>query len=174
MIKMMQKYVFDLDNTLIYTDRLNNDSYNYALKCQGLSPINGKQRLTREIVFRNYSNITDLQKSEIINLKYEYFINNLHITEVNECLVKLLKSQEKNDCILWTSAEDKRVRALLGYYNMNNLFKDIIFSSKTDILNDVEKICELYSCKLNQLLFYDDNLRVIKELELLNLNAILA
>lgn len=173
-MKIIQKYVFDLDNTLIYTDRLNNDSYNHALKCQGLCTINGIQRLTREIVFRNYPNITDLQKSEIINLKYEYFINNLHVTEVNEYLVKLLKSQEKNDCILWTSAEEKRVKAILEYYNMNNLFKDIMFSSKTDILTDVEKICELYSCKLNQLLFYDDNLILIKELELLNLNVILA
>ena len=118
----MKKYVFDLDNTLIYTDSLNNDSYNYALKYQGLSHINKFKRITREIVFENYPNINKIQMCEIINLKCEYFINNLHITEVNESLVTLLRSQEKNDCILWTSAEERRARAILEYYNMNNLF----------------------------------------------------
>ena len=172
-MRITKKYVFDLYNTLIYTDRLNNDSYNYALKCQGLSSINGFKRLTKEILFKNYPNINNIQKSELINLKYEYFINNLHVTEVNESLVKLLKSQEKNDCILWTSAEEKRVRAILKYYNINNLFKDILFSSKTDVSNDIEKNCELHSCELYQLSFYDDNLKLIKELEQLNINAIL-
>ena len=159
----MKKYVFDLDNTLIYTDSLNNDSYNYALKYQGLSHINKFKRITREIVFENYPNINKIQMCEIINLKCEYFINNLHITEVNESLVTLLRSQEKNDCILWTSAEERRVRAILEYYNMNNLFKHILFSSKVSILNDIEEICKLHTCKSSQLLFYDDNLKLVEE-----------
>lgn len=35
----MKRHVFDLDNTLIYTDLLNNDSYNYALNLLGLATI---------------------------------------------------------------------------------------------------------------------------------------
>lgn len=168
----MKRYVFDLDNTLIYTDSLNNDSYNFALKCQGLSPINEVKRITRGIVFEKYPNLSKIEMCEIIDLKYEYFINNLNFTEVNEYLIALLKSQEKNNCILWTSAEERRAKAILEYYNMNNLFKHILFSKKIDILNDIEYICKLYTCESNQLLFYDDNLKLVKKLKSLNLNVI--
>lgn len=69
----MKRYVFDLDNTLIYTDSLNNDSYNYALSLQGLAPINDCKRITRDIVFKKYPNLNNVQKNKIIELKQEYF-----------------------------------------------------------------------------------------------------
>lgn len=168
----MKKYVFDLDNTLIYTDKLNNDSYNYALKCQGLTPINNFKRITRETVFEQYKNINDTKKDQLIRLKNEYFINNLHLTNINELLINILKFQNKNNCILWTSANEHRAIAILEYYNINNFFKEILFTNKTDVLHDVEKICNLHRCNLNQLVFYEDNLTLIKELRRLNLNVI--
>lgn len=167
-----KKYVFDLDNTLIYTDCLNNYSYNYALKCYGLAPINYFKRITREIVFKNYPQLTDVQKDRIVNLKRYYFINNLHITKGNDLLIKMLKSKSKSNCILWTSAERIRVKAILEYYNINKLFKNIFFSSKTNIIYDLNKICKLHNCKSEQLVFYEDNLDVIRQLEKLDLKVI--
>lgn len=167
-----KKYVFDLDNTLIYTDYLNNDSYNYALKYYGLSPINNYKRITRDIVFKNYSHINNIQKDEILKLKKEYFINNIHMTSANDSLIRILKSLNRNNCILWTSADKTRVKALLEYYRINRLFKNIFFSNKVDVVHDIKKICKLHECKLEQLFFYEDNLKLIKELEKLKLNVI--
>jgi len=68
MITMM-RHVFDLDNTLIYTDSLNNDSYNYALKKLGLATINDCKRITRDVILSKYPEINSFQKNEIIELK---------------------------------------------------------------------------------------------------------
>ncbi len=160
---MNKKYVFDLDNTLIYTDLLNNESYNYALKYMGLPPIDNYKRVTREIVFEKYPNISNVQKNRIADLKKEYFINNIQMTKLNDLLIGILKSLNKNDCILWTSADETRVRSILKYYNITRLFKYIVFSSKINLKNDIEKICELHDCKLEQLIIYEDNLRLIRE-----------
>ena len=43
----MVKYVFDLDDTLVATTALNNDSYNYALEKHGYLRITTRHRITR-------------------------------------------------------------------------------------------------------------------------------
>lgn len=171
-MKKNKKYIFDLDNTLVYTDKLNNDSYNYALKNIGLPQINKVKRITRETVFETYNFINITEKSKIIKLKNEYFINNLHITYMNELVVEVLKRQNKDNCILWTSADETRVKALLEYYHINDLFKKILITDKTDILHDIEEICKLHKCDLEQLVFYEDNIILIEKLGKLNLNVI--
>lgn len=171
-MKKNNKYIFDLDNTLIYTDKLNNDSYNYALKNIGLPEINKIKRITRETVFKTYKNINTDEKSKLIQLKNEYFINNLHVTYMNELVVEVLRCQNKENCILWTSADEARVKALLEYYNINDLFKKILITNKIDISNDIEEICKLHKCDLQQLVFYEDNIMLVEKLGQLNLNVI--
>ncbi len=171
-MKKNKKYIFDLDNTLVYTDKLNNDSYNYALKNIGLPQINKIKRITRETVFETYNFLNITEKSKIIKLKNEYFINNLHITYINELVVEVLKRQNKDNCILWTSADETRVKVLLEYYHINDLFKKILITDKTDILHDIEEICKLHKCDLEQLVFYEDNIILIEKLGKLNLNVI--
>ncbi|MGU8855878.1 HAD hydrolase-like protein [Clostridium perfringens] len=168
----IKKYVFDLDNTLIYTDYLNNAAYNYSLKCNDLSPINNCKRITREIVFESYPQLNNIQKDKIVKLKQQYFINNLHLTKGNDLLIKMLHFENKDNSILWTSADKTRVAALLDYYDINKLFKNIFFSSKTKVEYDIKKICELHECEEEQLVFYEDDLNVIKELKKLKLNVI--
>ncbi|WP_294166841.1 HAD family hydrolase [uncultured Clostridium sp.] len=169
---IIKKYVFDLDNTLIYTDFLNNEAYNYALKCIGLQPMDNYKRVTREIVFKKYPNIRKIQENKILELKKEYFINNMQLAKLNGLLIEMLKSLNRNDCILWTSADETRTRAILKYYNMTSLFKCMVFSSKKNVMNDIEEICKLHECNLNQLVIYEDNLRLIDELKKLKLNVV--
>lgn len=169
---MITRYVFDLDNTLIYTNLLNNNSYNYALILQGLAPIFDCERITRDIVFMKYPHMNHEQKKEILKLKQEFFINNIQDTEPNKQLLKILKYQNTDYCVLWTSADEARVQALLIYYIINNAFKKIIFSSKINVLQDIEKMCELFGCKSEQLVFYEDNGEAIKKLQQLTLNVI--
>lgn len=68
----MKCYVFDLDNTLVFTDVLNNEAYNFVLKKFGLSEIRYVDRITREIIFQKYPCIEKL-KDEITALKQFFF-----------------------------------------------------------------------------------------------------
>lgn len=168
----MKRYVFDIDNTLIYTDSLNNDSYNYALNFLGLASIVDCKRITRDIVFSRYLDLNSIQKNKIIELKQKYFVNNLKETFPNKSLIRLLEDQDAEMCILWTSADETRVLAILDYYKIGNAFKKVLFSSKLEVSEDIVKICELLECGIEQLIFYEDNQRVILDLQRLNLNVI--
>lgn len=168
----MQRYIFDLDNTLIYTDALNNDAYNYALKSVELASIEGYKRLTREVVFTKYPELNDAQKSEIIKNKQKYFVNNLELTTLNSSLLQILISQGPDKCLLWTSADKDRVLAILTYYKILNAFKKIIISNKAEGLPEIIRICEYLDCRLEHLNFYEDNQRVIQNLRRLQLNVI--
>ena len=168
----MKRHVFDLDNTLIFTDSLNNDSYNYTLNLFGLSTINDCKRITRNVVFSKYPDLSIVQKNEIIEMKQNYFINNLNMTLPNASLLQVLEAQKFEFCILWTSADETRVLAILEYYKICNAFKKILFSNKVEVIQDICKICELFECSYEHLIFYEDNQRVIQELQHSNLNVI--
>ena len=171
-MRIMKRYVFDLDNTLVYTDSLNNDSYNYALKKIGLATINDCKRITRDVILSKYPELNSIQKNEIIDLKQKYFVNNLKRTSPNTSVVQVLQDQNVELCILWTSADKTRVLAILDYYKINNAFKKVLFSSKLEVPEDIVKICELLECGIEHLIFYEDNQRVIQDLQRLNLNVI--
>jgi phosphoglycolate phosphatase-like HAD superfamily hydrolase len=168
----MKRHVFDLDNTLIYTDSLNNDSYNYALKLFGLASIYDYKRITRNVVFRKYPDLNNVQKNKIIELKQKYFMNNLERTIPNRSLLQVLETKSAESCILWTGADEARVLAILEYYKICNAFKKVLFSNKVKVIQDIEKICELLECGFEHLIFYEDNQRVVQDLRQLKLNVI--
>ena len=47
-----------------------------------------------------------------------------------------------------------------------------LFSNKTELIQDIERICEILECSFEHLIFYEDNQRVIQDLQRLNLNVI--
>lgn len=161
----MRKYVFDLDNTLIYTDLLNNNSYNYALNELGLMPINNIKRITRDVVFDKYTKLNNIQRKKLIDLKQKYFNDNLNLTKPNNFLIELLQSKDNEDCLLWTSADKIRADKILEYYNIYNSFKDIKYSNKRNIEADIEEIYILFGSKLENLVFYENNMMIVKELQ---------
>lgn len=168
----MKRFVFDLDNTLVYTNSLNNEAYNYALNLLRLEPIICCNRITRDIVFAAYPNLNNVQKSRIIELKQTYFMNNIKSTIPNKSTLKMLKDIDIEFCVLWTCADENRVKDLLEYYDISNAFRKILFSNKIDISLDIEKICQIFECNKDQLVFCEDNQRVIIELQNLGLEVI--
>ena len=167
-------HVFDLDNTLVYTDALNKDAYNYALKQLGLevSRITTSKRITRDVVFHEYPELSVQQKDELIILKQCYFAENLIDTVANTSLVKILESCNKEFCVLWTSADRVRVLAILKHYKIHDAFQMVFYSPKVDIVTDVKAICKFLKCDSNKLLFYEDDKQIIDKLEKLKLNVI--
>lgn len=171
---MNDRYVFDLDNTLIMTDELNNISYNYALAQFGMQPIETSTRITRSIVFANYPSLIDLQREKIIALKQNYFIDNINLTYLNTRLITLLRSKETAHCILWTSADEERVSALLRYYDLEKHFANIVYSEKRMLGDDINKICEVFNCNSASLLFFEDDAKIVKELKVLGQKVFIA
>lgn len=168
---MENRYVFDLDNTIIMTNKLNNESYNYALSHFGLPPLALDTRITRKIVNINYPNLTGLQKIELISLKQSYFKSNISYTVPNLKLISLLQSKEQSCCLLWTSADKERAECLLKYYEIQNSFISILYSDKKRVETDINKICKIFDCNKQNLRFFEDDIDVIYNLRLLGQNV---
>ncbi|MBO7219479.1 MAG: HAD hydrolase-like protein [Clostridia bacterium] len=162
----MKYYIFDLDNTLIFTDSLNNESYNYALTKLKLSPIKTDKRITRSIVFKKYQNLTNDDKNNLIKIKQNYFITHIQKTIPNTHLLNTLQNNKKEQCILWTNCEKTRAIALLKYYQLNNCFAHIVYYDKNNIQESVDKILKLCNCNLLNIEIYDDNINIINYIKL--------
>lgn len=166
----MKRFIFDLDNTLIYTNLLNNRAYNYALSKLNLKPINGIIRLTKSIVFSHYR-LTEEEKDKILYFKKEFYLRNLKYTRPNVELISILKEQKREHCILWTSADEWRVLLLLKYYGINNSFKEIIYSEKINIEEELKKISCIFECGLKELIICEDNENIVNEILRLKINV---
>ena len=164
---MKSRCVFDLDNTLVFTDELNHEAYNYALKQEKLKPIATCKRMTREIVFEHYPHLTEWQKERIIDIKQKYFVENVRYTTPNTYLINLLLSKHAKHCVLWTSADMVRVQAMLKFYRIEGAFISVVYSDKCDLSRDIEMMCSLFSCNPAQLVFFEDNQNTVTELRAL-------
>lgn len=168
----MKKYIFDLDNTLVYTNKLNNIAYNYALKKYGFKKINSNNRITREIIIKSDNKFQKNELENIIKTKQEYFLKNIKQTKLNKKLFEILVSKKKENCVLWTAAEKIRVISILKFYKLENLFHFILFSNKTNLKKDINILLEKLECELKDLNFYEDELCIINELKTMKLNIL--
>lgn len=165
----MNKYIFDLDNTLVFTDELNSESYNYALSFYGKEPISDVKRITREVIFTRYD-FTEDEKSSLVALKQNYFLKNVDKIKKNNNLLEHLTEKNPADCILWTSADKCRVEAILNYLKLKDAFSWVFLSTKTNIKYDLENICQHFKCLMSQLYFYENDGNILSELYLLKIN----
>lgn len=168
---MGKNLVFDLDNTLIFTNALNNEAYNYALEYCNLHKITNYIRIERSVILEVYPSLDITQLDKIIELKQNYFLENINKTKPNLELINILKSNKKQDCVLWSSADKKRAKALLDYYKIKNAFNYEIYTDKKDIKKDIENICIKLSCKKEDLLVYEDSVNCINTLQKLQIQV---
>lgn len=174
---MSIKYVFDLDNTIIYTDYLNYESYKFALveylDHEALLKLPKNKRITREYIYTNFSylGLTDADYTKIINKKQNYFIKHIEKTSPNLKLIKFLNLQKKEDCILWTSSNKERALSILEYYNLEDAFLTKIFSNKANIEKDILNITEKFCCDKKNLLIFEDDIKNIEKLKYLSVKV---
>lgn len=147
------KYIFDLDETLIKSSTLNNDAYNYALEKFGYPRIITSDRLTREKF--NFIPSTLLQK--IIKEKQKYFTSEWlpYRIIINTELVELIRKYGKKNCYLWTKASKNRVKSILRYCCLDNLFNKIIFDDKSTYQTSIEKLKAVTHS--DKFIIYEDN-----------------
>lgn len=167
-----KRFVFDLDNTLVFTDELNNFSYNRALYAFNGETINGYKRITRKVVRAEFKSLNEKELETIISNKQEHFVDNLHLCVVNIKLLDFLKNTNPAHCVIWTSADQNRVEAILNHYKLTALFQKIVYSTKEIINEDITTLCNLFNCNKNNLVVFEDNITIIKELELQGVKVI--
>ncbi|MBO4530395.1 MAG: hypothetical protein J5767_07125 [Paludibacteraceae bacterium] len=118
--------MFDLDNTLIETNRANNDSYREAiLTVLGEKVEFKKKRFTRSDLSNFFPNISSSQINEIVKAKDVCYINHISETTLNIQLVKILKFLNDECCevILLTNSHKSRAKCLCDYYQLSKFFK---------------------------------------------------
>ena len=123
---MQKKYfIFDLDNTLVKTNRANNKSYEEAIKVvTGIDYRHKKPRFTRGDLALAISDLTPIQISEIIKLKEYFYTKYIQETALNVQLVKCLKLLKNNgeETILLTDSHKIRAQQVCNYYNLDEFF----------------------------------------------------
>ena len=159
-------HILDIDNTLFFTNELNNKAYIFALSSLGLKALAPCKRITRTVVSLWYPFLTDADLTAIVRLKQKYVGENLHLISINDDLYQLLQEVSPNMVGLWTAADPSRVKQILDY-NAITSYKHIRFSNKDqeDICLGIQKFCHIFNCEKNQLCFYEDDKNVIEYLQ---------
>lgn len=162
--------ICDLDDTLINTTQLNNDSYNYALEKFGFARIQTTERITRGSLAFVDTNILE----KIVLEKQKYFNQNWlsYRTIINKPLLSKIKAAGKQNCYLWTKADKARVAKIMQIFNLSNYFADVIFDSKTNFCLSLQLIKRktnannfiIYENDYSSFYSYNHNLKIINQI----------
>lgn len=147
------KYFIDLDDTLLFTTALNNDAYNYALEKFGYPRIDTSSRITRSnLGFVNIEHI-----NSIINLKQQYFSLDwiANRTILNNSLLSKIKNLNKENCFLWTKADENRVKTIWKAFNLKQYFDRFIIDCKSSFEQSIKNI-QQYTNEKN-FIIYENN-----------------
>ena len=160
-------HILDIDNTLFFTNDLNNKAYIFALSLLGLKALAPCKRITRTVVASWYPSLTNAEMTDIVQMKQAYVSENLHLISINEELYQLLQEVNANMVGLWTAADPSRIEKILDYNNITD-YKHIRFSDKSqdDICFGIQEFCQIFDCEKGELCFYEDDRNVITYLQL--------
>ena len=124
-------FVFDLDNTLVETDRANNLSYMAAIKdvLKYDVTMSDKNRFTRNNLYGVYPDLSKEQFNEIVTAKNAFFSTYMSETNLNINLVKVLRALHNSGCetILSTYCHRERALSICSYYGITSLFTEMLF-----------------------------------------------
>ena len=146
------------------TKNLNNDAYNFALEQNGQRRIKTNNRLTRE-------NFGETDSKKIITDKQNYFAQKWlkYRVVVNEDILDLLKTQDKANCYLWTSADKSRAEYILKELNLYKYFNKVIYDDKNQVRIELTTLIkddrDLFELKLVALAFFKLNPEELSEKE---------
>lgn len=146
-------YVVDLDDTLVSSTVLNNDSYNFALEHYGFNKLIINERITRE----RLDFIDNKTLENIIHLKQYYFTQEWlpYRVVLNKLLIDKLLINKKENCYLWTKADKNRTNKIIEYCRLDTYFNDIIFDDKSGFENSISTLQKITSA--NQFIIYENN-----------------
>ena len=130
-------FVFDLDNTLVKTNRANNESYKEAiLAVTGKSVEINRRRFTRADLLNVLPNLSDSQIAEIVKEKEKCYEKHISETTLNKQLLKILNMLKSDgyNTVLLTESRKIRAQRVCNYYSLTPLFVNQYF--KDDYINN--------------------------------------
>lgn len=163
LLKEKTYLLFDLDGTIIDTDKANFLSYQEAIKnvknIDLKSIYNDNKRFTREKLNLIIPNLTIQEFEKIVKLKTNIFKANLKYTVVNTYILEIINRFSKtNKIILATNSHKIKADLLLNYYNIFNLFdKKYYKESYVNQDNKYQYIINNLNIKLNDMIIFEDN-----------------
>jgi phosphoglycolate phosphatase-like HAD superfamily hydrolase len=156
--------VFDLDNTLIFTDEANNYSYIETLKHFGYSAsrLQSITRITSKDIQKSYPEIPRFKLWRIRQKKLKLFLDNLHMVRLNQLVVKAIDRYSNPRIVIWTASNRRRAKTEVEYFNLS---ADWILFSKKDttaaVKSIVSKLKKRYHINQSQIVFYDDSVTTL-------------
>ncbi len=146
-------YVVDLDDTLVNSTLLNNDSYNFALEQYGFDRIITNERITRQ----KLDFVDNCILKKIVQLKQYYFTQEWLPCRVvlNNILMKRLQVNKRENCYLWTKADKDRAYKIIDYCKLDMFFNDILFDDKLSFSTSIPKLKK--STNSNQIIIYEND-----------------
>lgn len=127
-------FVFDLDNTLVETDRANSLSYMEAINIVLNASIsqNFHKRFTRTKLRLLFPNLSEELYKSVIKAKNERFYAHMSDTTLNTNLVKVLEILHNTSChtILLTNSHKERALAVCDYYGISQFFRDKYYAEE--------------------------------------------
>ena len=153
--------LFDMDNTLINTDKANNESYKSAIR-----QVLGQEyddlfidltRICREDVKKRLCRISEKQLKDIVSMKSIIYNDNINQTSLVTDVVELLENiSTTNRCILVSNACADRVNQTLKYYNLKDKFYSIITSE------DCKDGCDKFDAAIGKLQLNPSDIWIIE------------
>ena len=125
-------FIFDLDNTLVKTNRANNESYRDAiLAIIGKSVEISKKRFTRNDLAEILPNLTEHQVAEIVKEKENCYNKHLseNILNTTLCQILVLLREEGCETILLTESNKTRALSVCEYFSLTQYFKKQYFKN---------------------------------------------
>lgn len=126
--------IFDLDGTIVNTDKANFLAYKEAvreIKNIDLSLRYSKnERLTRNKLKEVLPSLNDQEYKEIIEIKNTVYVKYLQKTSINNSVLEIINNFSKtNRVILSTNSYKERADLILKYYNLTDSFDDKFYKN---------------------------------------------
>lgn len=154
-----QHFCFDMDNTLIKTDKANNLAYSEAISSVlGVNyNIENEKRFTRNELKELFPQLTQTQINEIIDYKEKCFESYLYETELNNNLFSILKClhQEGHHTILLTNCHSGRAISLCNFYNLTKYFVQRFFNE--DCIDNKYTLLKSLGYDLQNVVLYEND-----------------
>ncbi len=153
-------YVFDLDNTLIKTNKANNISYREAVKTVvGIDlEMSRNSRFTRRKLADVLPNLKTEEARQIVALKEQLFQKYLSITILNKNLFQILTLLSRSEeVMLLTDSRENRAKQLLNYYNLELLFLKRYYHENLSGLNKYQFLENTLGIDKTQVVLFEND-----------------
>ena len=152
-IEPSKVFVFDLDNTLVFTNEANNLSYKKAIEIvldiEFTKFSNREYRIDRTNIMQILPKVTLNEYNEIISLKETLYSDFLFKTELNQPVINLLNEySHTNATVLVTNCKKGRAHQILNHYDLLDKFDNIFYNYRNENSKCESKV-EIVINKLN-------------------------